>query len=138
MYLQREPLGGVGDNRVWSILTVEHLAGAAVGGGFGYGASRILGLGSGESFGPGFWIQLVLIAVGMGCGALLMIRVRGLSLMDRLICGVGFLIGRMSGQHRVVPPLESSVWATLDLPDEDLLALVAFDDAEEVSPHGTA
>jgi hypothetical protein len=125
VYHQREPLGGVGENRIWSILTVENAAGAATGGGAMYGLAQALHL-AGESFGPGFWLQIMLIALGAAIGAAVTIRVRGLSLVDRLTLYGGFQLRAMRGQHRITPPLESSTWAQAD-DAEDLLPL--FDEA---------
>ncbi|WP_322489361.1 hypothetical protein [Chloroflexus sp.] len=139
MYVQREPIGGIGENRVWSILTVENAAGAAVGGGIMYGIAQALRI-AGEGFGVGFWIQLVMIAAGIAIGAIVTIRIRGLSLVDRLIIFVGFQMRRASGQHRVDPPIEASIWALTDetddllpLLDEDMLAAL-----NEGFPNGRA
>ncbi|NNJ12211.1 hypothetical protein EKD04_017925 [Chloroflexales bacterium ZM16-3] len=123
--MQREPLGGVGENRIWSILTIENAAGAAAGGGAMYGLAQTLRL-SADGFGAGFWLQLMLIALGAIIGAAVTIRVRGLSLVDRIILFVSFQIRKASGQHRVVPPLESSIWALGDASD-DLLPLIDDD-----------
>ena len=138
MYTQREPLGGMGDNRIWSILTVENAAGAAMGGGAMYALAQALRI-AGESFGPGFWLQMLLIAGGAAIGAAVTIRVRGLSLVDRVTLYVGFQLRTLRGQHRITPPLESSAWAQTDdaealLPlfDEDMLAAM-----NEELAHGT-
>jgi hypothetical protein len=128
MYVQREPIGGIGENRIWSILTVENAAGAAVGGGVMYGIAQAFGI-VGEGFGPGFWLQLILIAVGVFVGATVTIRIRGLSLVDRVVLFLTFQIAKAGGQHRIEPPIEASVWALTDetddllpLLDEDMLA----------------
>jgi|GEM_PF-6483921 hypothetical protein len=128
MYVQQEPLGGMGENRIWSILTLENAAGAAAGGGAMYGLAQTLRL-SADGFGPGFWLQLLLIVMGAAIGAAVTIRVGGLSLVDRIVLYTGFQIRTASGQHRIEPPLESSAWAIatdaedlLPLIDEDMLA----------------
>jgi hypothetical protein len=125
MYVQREPIGGIGENRIWSILTIENAAGGAAGGGAMYGLSQALRI-SADGFGPGFWLQLMLIALGAAIGAAVTIRIRGLSLVDRIILFVGFQLRKTSGQHRIVPPIESSIWALSDAND-DLLPLIDDD-----------
>lgn len=122
MYVQREPIGGIGENRIWSILTVENAAGAAVGGGVMYGIAQALRI-TGEGFGPGFWLQLVFIGVGVFIGATVTIRIRGLSLVDRVMLFITFQIAKASGQHRIEPPIEASIWALTDETDDVLLLL---------------
>jgi hypothetical protein len=139
MYVQREPLGGIGEDRVWSILTLENAAGAAVGGGVMYGVAQLLGV-AGEGFGPGFWIQLLLIAGGLAVGATATIRLGGLSLVDRIALFAAFQLRQAAGRHRVEPPIEASVWALTGETD-DLLPLLDDDmqaALNEGLPHGGA
>lgn len=128
MYVQREPIGGVGQNRIWSFLTVENAAGAAAGGGALYGLAQALHV-AGEGFGAGFFLQIVMIVVGMTLGAGVTIPMRGLSLIDRIILFASFQMKKAAGNHRIEPPIEASVWALSDesddllpLLDEDMLA----------------
>lgn len=128
MYMQREPIGSISDNRILSILTVENAIGAATGGGILYALAQALGI-AGNDFGPGFWIQAVMIIVGMAVGAGATVRVRGLSLVDRTSLFVGFQMQKLGGHNRVDPPIEASIWALSDesddllpLLDEDMLA----------------
>lgn len=122
MYMQREPIGSVGDNRIWSILTVENAIGAACGAGLMYSVSQVFGI-AGEGFGPGFWVQAIMILAGLAMGAGATVRVRGLSLVDRVSLFVSFQMRKMSGQNRVDPPIEASIWALADESD-DLLPLL--------------
>lgn len=128
MYVQREPIGSMSDNRIWSILTVENAVGAATGGGVMYSMAQMFGI-AGDGFGPGFWVQAVLIFMGLAVGAGATVRVRGLSLVDRIGLFVNFQMQHMSGHNRIDPPIEASIWALADesddllpLLDEDMLA----------------
>jgi hypothetical protein len=125
MYMQREPIGSIGDNRIWSVLTIENAIGAATGGGVMYSVAQALGI-AGDGFGPGFWVQAVMIVAGLALGAGATVRVRGLSLVDRISLFVTFQIQQMSGQNRVDPPIEASIWA-LSTESDDLLPLLDDD-----------
>jgi hypothetical protein len=137
MYLQREPIGSHSDNRIWSILTVENAIGAATGGGVMYGIAQLFGIAAND-FGPGFWVQVALIIAGIAGGAGATIRVRGLSLVDRISLFVGFQMQTMSGHHRIDPPIEASIWALSDDSD-DLLPLLDEDMLGDLeAAHGSA
>lgn len=123
MYLQREPLGGMGQNKIWSILTVENAAGGAIGGGLMYGLAQAFRI-AGQGFGAGFWLQAILILAGIAIGAAVTIRTNGLSLVDRVTFFVGFQLRKAGGQHRIDPPIESSVWAMGADADDLLLPLI--------------
>ena len=128
MYVQREPIGGLGENRIWSILTVESAAGAGGGALVMYALAQAFHL-TGEGFGPGFFLQFVLISVGAALGVALTIRFgNSLSFLDRILLFIGFHMLQARGQHRVEPPIEASIWALtndtddlLPLLDEDML-----------------
>lgn len=124
-YFQQEPIGGIGENRVFSILTVENVAGAAVGGGALYGVAKVFQLG-GSGFGPGFWIQLALILAGAALGAGITVRVHGLSLVDRIGFWAAFQMRKASGQTRIDPPIATSIWA-FDEDADDILTLLDDD-----------
>lgn len=137
MYMQREPIGSNRDNRIWSILTVENAIGAATGGGVMYGVAQVLGI-AGSDFGPGFWVQAVMIIAGMAIGAGATVRVRGLSLVDRISLFVSFQMQNVGGQNRIEPPIEASIWALSDESD-DLLSLLDEDMLAALeAEHGSA
>jgi len=128
MYVQREPIGSISDNKIWSILTVEHAIGAATGGGLMYSLAQVLRI-TGDGFGVGFWLQAMMIIAGLAVGAGATVRVRGLSLVDRVSLFIGFQMQKMGGHTRIDPPIEASIWALSDesddllpLLDEDMLA----------------
>jgi len=123
MYVQREPIGGIGENRIWSILTVESIAGAGVGAIVMYASAQALHL-TGAGFGAGFFIQLIMLIAGAVCGAAITIRFgNGLSLFDRIMLFIGFKLLQARGLHRIDPPIEASVWA-LTHDTDDLLPLL--------------
>lgn len=126
MYTQREPLGGMSENRIFSVLTVENLAGGGVGGAIAYGLCQILGV-AGAGFGAGFILMATLILGGIALGTGVTVRFSGLSLFDRVNLGIGFLLRRASGGHVLEPPIETSAWA-LDDGADDLLDLLTEDE----------
>jgi len=138
MYMQREPIGNVGDNRIWSFLTVENAIGGAGGAGLMYSVAQGVGL-AGEGFGPGFWVQAILILAGLGLGVGATVRVRGLSLVDRVSLAASFQIQRLSGATRIDPPMEASIWALMDEATDDLLPLIDPDLLAQLeTAHGPA
>lgn len=95
MSYTRQPFGQSGEDRISGIITRAHVHGAIAGAVGGLGVASLLGLGWGAS--------ILLLMVGALFGVVLVIRIQGLTLLERVGLRLGYQLRRWRGSTAVPP-----------------------------------
>lgn len=107
-YTRPEHLGDSGDERVISIVTRTNVYALLFGLALSALVVSVSGLGRGGMGTAGWWFQAALVLGGGVLCALSTVRLRGLSLAERLWLRAGYELRRRSGKTRIVPAREGT------------------------------
>lgn len=106
-FQQQEDLGGVGQDRQFSIITTANIGGAVIAGLIIWQLTGVLGI-TGSWFSARWWIQMILIVLAAVLGVILTTRWSGLSLLDRIQLRIDFQLRLLAGDHILAPEASMS------------------------------